>query len=752
MKKSLRKIFSVMLVILMIAASVPVVASARTVSGSLGGNVRWSYDTNSKVITVSGSGNMKNFSKANDGQGFDKLVIGTTQYPNKHATKIVINEGVTNIGNNAFRALSGVKSVTIPNSVTSIGQSAFEDCTSLTSANLTEKLTSIGAYAFKNTKFASVTMPYSVKTIGNYAFDRISGVKINCCYGDAAYNYCVNHGTAYALKGAELKLNASLDTKAMQVKVTVAVKNAAGLEAANINLTYNDAVTPVSDTNYAENAGAGMTVATVFNSTGKVSIAVMANNFLNINQCKGECEFTVAELLFKVNGQADTAKFTASADPFLNTAGRTTLANSSAETNLHSYDEGKVTKAPTCAAEGEKAFTCVFCGKTKTEKIAKDANNHTGGTEVKNAAAATCGAVGYTGDTVCKGCGVVIAKGTSIAKDPTNHTGGTEIKNAVAATCGAVGYTGDTVCKGCGEVLAKGTAIPKDPGKHTGETEVVNAVAATCQKKGYSGDTVCKGCGELIAKGTETPINPDNHAGETEVRNAVEATCQKNGYSGDVFCRDCGKLISQGHVVNKVDHNYETVVTAPTCTASGFTTYTCSMCGDSYKRNAVPALGHDYDENGTCRRCGHTASATLAFAQGTKALVDNANKTVFVTVAAKASDLKSAITTTGWEFYGANGNAVESGKNVATGSTVKHSSTGTTYRVIVLGDVNMDGNVNAADARNILRASARLEQFNEIQTVAAKVVNPSAEKITAADARIVLRVSARLQQFDYKLA
>ena len=49
-------------------------------------------------------------------------------------------------------------------------------------------------------------------------------------------------------------------------------------------------------------------------------------------------------------------------------------------------------------------------------------------------------------------------------------------------------------------------------------------------------------------------------------------------------------------------HSYTSVVTAPTCTAKGYTTYTCS-CGDSYVDNYTNALGHNYS-NGKCTRCG----------------------------------------------------------------------------------------------------------------------------------------------------
>ena len=56
-------------------------------------------------------------------------------------------------------------------------------------------------------------------------------------------------------------------------------------------------------------------------------------------------------------------------------------------------------------------------------------------------------------------------------------------------------------------------------------------------------------------------------------------------------------------------HNYTSSVTQPTCTASGYTTYTCTSCGNSYTDNSVPALGHNYTEQvvpPTCEQGGYT--------------------------------------------------------------------------------------------------------------------------------------------------
>ena len=73
------------------------------------------------------------------------------------------------------------------------------------------------------------------------------------------------------------------------------------------------------------------------------------------------------------------------------------------------------------------------------------------------------------------------------------------------------------------------------------------------------------------------------------------------------------------------EHSYTAVVTAPTCTAKGYTTHTCS-CGDSYVDTYTDALGHAWDngkvtkpatetETGvktfTCTRCGETKTEVI---------------------------------------------------------------------------------------------------------------------------------------------
>jgi hypothetical protein len=86
-------------------------------------------------------------------------------------TELIIPDGVTSIGNNAFYRYSDLTSVVIPNSVTSIGSRAFSGCSGLTSVEIPNSVTSIGDSAFRDCySLTSVVIPNSVTSIGSSAF------------------------------------------------------------------------------------------------------------------------------------------------------------------------------------------------------------------------------------------------------------------------------------------------------------------------------------------------------------------------------------------------------------------------------------------------------------------------------------------------------------------------------------------------------------------------------------------------------
>ena len=85
--------------------------------GADGDNLTWQYDS-SHTLTIKGSGEMENWEGVARPWGLYQQYIES----------IVLENGVTNIGNSAFYHCDSLTSVTIPDSVTSIGNDAFSDC------------------------------------------------------------------------------------------------------------------------------------------------------------------------------------------------------------------------------------------------------------------------------------------------------------------------------------------------------------------------------------------------------------------------------------------------------------------------------------------------------------------------------------------------------------------------------------------------------------------------------------------------
>ena len=120
------------------------------------------------------------------------------------------------------------------------------------------------------------------------------------------------------------------------------------------------------------------------------------------------------------------------------------------ETGNHSWNSGTVTKEATCKEPGEITCTCETCEGTNVVYTVLNSDNHANyGSHVENAKAATCKADGYTGDTVCDGCGATLQAGTVISKATVQHSL-THI-DAKAATTEAEGNVEYYHCSICGK-------------------------------------------------------------------------------------------------------------------------------------------------------------------------------------------------------------------------------------------------------------------------------------------------------------
>ena len=221
-------------------------------------------------------------------------------------------------------------------------------------------------------------------------------------------------------------------------------------------------------------------------------------------------------------------------------------------------------------------------------------------TERQNASAATCTEAGYTGDLVCLDCGETIEDGTvinALGHDFINHP-------AQAATCVAIGWNAYQTCSRCDYTSYEESAV--DPDNHV-NTENVPETFSTCVTPGYTAGVYCNDCKQYISGHTEKALADHKwNNGET----LREATCNQKGlvkYTCTVA--GCGETKTVETGLAPDNHNYVSVVTAPTCTAQGYTTYTCARCDHTYKANYTAALGHSYTKTvtpATCTAAGYT--------------------------------------------------------------------------------------------------------------------------------------------------
>lgn len=157
-----KRIWAVLLTACMFLTFAPVQAFASTTNGKCGDNVSYSFDFDTGHLNINGEGAIRSYTYSSKAPWYsfsDNIV------------SVIIEPGVTGIGDYAFFWCDKITSVTIPSSVKSIGLSAFENCNALTSVNIPDGVESIGIDAFKNCKaLTSVNISGSVKSIGEKAF------------------------------------------------------------------------------------------------------------------------------------------------------------------------------------------------------------------------------------------------------------------------------------------------------------------------------------------------------------------------------------------------------------------------------------------------------------------------------------------------------------------------------------------------------------------------------------------------------
>ena len=179
-----------------------------TLEGTAGG-LNWSL-TNGGVLTISGNGAIPDYSPDNSpwsAYDFYTVVInegvtgiGDYAFSNSEAISVYIPDSVKAIGQNAFRE-SALVAVTIPGTVKIIGNDAFYGCKNLTSVTVSQGVTTIGDNAFKGCgTLAYIDFPASIRSVGAGAFmncEEMVSVRFmpgsgNVTLGDGLFAACRN--------------------------------------------------------------------------------------------------------------------------------------------------------------------------------------------------------------------------------------------------------------------------------------------------------------------------------------------------------------------------------------------------------------------------------------------------------------------------------------------------------------------------------------------------------------------------------
>jgi len=265
------------------------------------------------------------------------------------------------------------------------------------------------------------------------------------------------------------------------------------------------------------------------------------------------------------------------------------------------HDYKAAVTAPTCTEAGYTTYTCSVCDDSYVgDEVAALGHDYKA-----VVTAPTCTEGGYTTYT-CSVCDDTYT-GDEVAAL------GHDYKAVVTApTCTEAGYTTYT-CSACGdsyvadEVAALGHAW-----------EWVTDKEATVLETGLKHEE-CSVCHAKQNENTVIDILECAHTGTMTITPAKDATCTEDGNSRYSYCSACQNYYSDdagqheiekdSWVIGALGHDYKAVVTAPTCTVAGYTTYTCANCGDSYVADEVEALGHDYAAvvtAPTCTEAGYT--------------------------------------------------------------------------------------------------------------------------------------------------
>ena len=222
-------------------------------------------------------------------------------------------------------------------------------------------------------------------------------------------------------------------------------------------------------------------------------------------------------------------------------------------------------------------------------------------------------------------------------------------------------------------------------------------------------------------------MDKSNHVGGTEVRNAKDSTEFEDGYTGDTYCLGCNTKLASGSSVPATGihtWNKGVVTQAPSGNTPGVKTFTCITCAITRTEVIAPSESYFEDDERQAIIIEDIGIVTKQGASVADFLEKSSENTVILD---------------------AQGNELSEDEIPGTGCVLVLSD-GTEYPIVVMGDVNGDGDILASDARLALRAAVNLETYDGVYSTAANIDGDG--NIGVSDARLILRASVHLDDPD----
>lgn len=538
-------------------------ATAAT-SGDFGENncLHWEVSTgvlSGKTLTISGTGVMPdfNFPEGNLAPWWNYEALGMlTSFGNfkleGELKKVVIKDGVTNVGDYALFCLPAATQITLPDSVTRIGRYGIAMCSKLTGMSIPKGVTEIGDFGLAGDGLTAVTLPDGLQSLGRGAFDACTSLTNTTlpaaitavpgkCFADCTKLLNVKYaGTVTAIGDLAFESCKSLVTAPIPATVTEL-----GASAFNGCVALTDVTLPAGVTAIPDGCFQGCTALADMKLPGTVTRV-------------GHNAFTGCTALGDVRCYG--------APPTVEPAGAAEHSFEPAIVTIH-YNPDPV-YGWTFDADGK------WQGYTVSSK---GACLHTGYGTHENTVPATCGEAGRT-ETICDNCGEVTATKEIPATGEHTWDNGTVTTEPTENEPGVRTFT----CAVCG--ATKTAPIPAT-GAH--DYQFTRTVAPTCTAGGYDLYT-CSGCGATEKRNPTDALGHKWDSGKVTTE-PTETAPGVRTYT----CTVCGEVKTEvipatGAHTHKWDAGK--VTTAPTATTPGVRTYTCTICGQT-KEEVIPPTG-----------------------------------------------------------------------------------------------------------------------------------------------------------------